>query len=549
MTVAFSPDGKTLASGSRDTSIRLWRFQGAGVDLLQGHTATVGQVAFSPDGRTLASASGDGTVQLWDAASKRPLRTLAGHAKDVYNVTFSPDGRLLASAGVDQTVRIWRAATGRTEKVLSHPAPVRGVAFSPGGRNVVSSDLKGTLRTWDLRSGQGRELGRQPGRTYYLDIHPTGTRVGVPHADGSARIWQLDSGSHLELRGHIAEVNTFAFSPDGELAATCSDDGTIRLWEAHTGHPRWRAPVLLTPSEPRRSPRLLTHQGWLDLVRGTRARPARPRSWQLALERRARLAAAARGDAGLCIYTHSGTLELWDRDTDKKLLVRPVDRVRRLLALGGKRCVFLGGDRVGLYERSGAYRLLRQDASAIEEDNGQILVAARGRVVVLDPSGGEIASFKSGPGVSAIARTRSWLAVGFENGNIELIPTGAGQPPGFTFEQAPSSPVVRLVPGPMKTLIAGFANGQLGIWHLRDGSQLIHERLHGRVIHLKLDRGRLIAATEIGDHVVLDLSIFREGYCPLLRSIWSKVPLVWEGGLPILRAPPGDHVCRSGGGA
>jgi hypothetical protein len=96
----------------------------------------------------------------------------------------------------------------------------------------------------------------------------------------------------------------------------------------------------------------------------------------------------------------------------------------------------------------------------------------------------------------------------------------------------------------MDTLIAGYANGLLGIWNLKDGKRLHDEHLHGAVLHLLLDGGRLYAATELGQHRVLDLRVFTQDYCSLVREIWSKVPFVWEGGLPVRRRPDPQHRCH-----
>jgi WD40 repeat protein len=236
--IAFSPDGKRLATASADHTAKLWdALNGRELLTLHGHTGDVRGIAFSPDGKRLATASADHTAKLWDAFSGRELLTLSGHADVVIGVAFSPDGKRLATTG-GGIAKLWDPISGQELLILrGHLGTVIGVAFSPDGKLLATTSMDRTAKVWNTVSGQelltlrGHSAGVQD-----VTFNSDGKRLATASADHTARVWDAVSGHELlALRGHTDTVISVAFSPDGKRLATASADQSAKLWDVFSG--------------------------------------------------------------------------------------------------------------------------------------------------------------------------------------------------------------------------------------------------------------------------------------------------------------------------
>jgi WD40 repeat protein/serine/threonine protein kinase len=328
--VAFSTDGKRLASGSWDQTVKVWDLTSSQeVCTCKGHLESVLGVAFSPDGKLLASTSADQTVKLWDAWTGECLHTYRSHANHVHSVAFSPDGQVLASASSDHTVRLWEVKTGTNEHgartIPVHDLPIRAVALSPDGTRSATVAEDGSVRVWDVATGRClHSLQGHTAKVTSVAFSPDGRRLVTAAEDFTLKQWEAQTGQELlSLKSHSGNVNSVAFSPDGRYLASASSEGAVRVWEAETGREvRTLSGHGVTVIDVAFSPdgRLLASAAWDQSVK----------LWDVATGREVQ---ALRGHEGsvlrvafrpdgkqLATSGSDNTIRLWDLETGQELL-------------------------------------------------------------------------------------------------------------------------------------------------------------------------------------------------------------------------------------
>ncbi|MCE2668650.1 MAG: WD40 repeat domain-containing protein [Microcystis sp. 49638_E5] len=238
--VNFSPNGKTLVSGSDDKTIKLWNVEtGQKLHTFEGHGGPVYSVNFSPDeGKTLVSGSDDKTIKLWNVETGQEIRTLKEHGGTVYSVNFSPDGKTLVSGSDDKTIKLWNVETGKEIRTLKgHKGPVYSVNFSRNGKTLVSGSGDKTIILWDVETGEKlHTFEGHNGPVYSVNFSHDGKTLVSGSGDKTIKLWNVEKPQEIRtLKGHNSRVRSVNFSPNGKTLVSGSWDNTIKLWNESTG--------------------------------------------------------------------------------------------------------------------------------------------------------------------------------------------------------------------------------------------------------------------------------------------------------------------------
>jgi WD40 repeat protein len=516
--VAYSPDGRRVLSGGADYTIRLWDVEtGEELKSSTGHSNVINSVAYSPDGKFAVSGSADRTVKIWNMENHRTVQTLYGHSLWVNAVCYSPDGRAIASASRDGTVRLWNAETGEPLRTLSgHHSEVFAVQFSPDGRHAASGASDGAIIFWDPESGRKeRTLTGHEGVIRSLVFSPDGRYLAsASSVDSTIRIWDAGTGRQIRSFG-VAGVESLSYSPDGRHIASGSMDNAVRLWDAETGA------------------EILTLAGRSSWARDLAYSPDGRHIAMGSTDRTVQIWETGTGRETLTLAGHTATVRSVSYSPDGKRIISGAadSSVRVWDAASGRELLTLWGHnsatRAVIYDPTGRFIVSGSSDASIKVWDAR--------------TGEELWTFKGHTGeVNALAYSPDGFAVasGSSDKTIKLWNV-AGNPPR-TFRGHASAVVSLAYSNNGARLVSGSTDGTVKLWDVKSGREL--ETFPGYSTHIKsglaYSPNGLFIAAAMKDHSVAIIDPEGERQPRFLRGHTSEI-------YSLAYSPDGQHLASA----
>ena len=458
-----SGDGTRIALVGRDQKVHVFdattgeRIFGDG---LEGHAARVTAVAFGLDGRSLASGDENGSIRLWDAQSGESLQRLAGHASAITSLAWSPLSDRLGSASVDGTVRIWDAELGQELQVLrGHTGETFGVAWDLRGETIFSSGEDGSINQWEVKSGRlVRTFAGHQGAVLSIAYDPNEGRLVSGSVDKTVRVWDVETGAAIVLQGHEEAVNDVAFSLGGDLVVSGAKDGTTHVWDsrgdlARTELAFHRWPIQAVAVQPTGEGRIVSCSERTVVNQRLTADDGELILWDSGSGEPLRRLRGHEGPITSVVFDHEGkrilsgsmdrTARLWDAQTGRLLKTfsgheKWIDAVA--ITHDGTRVITGSGDRIVRILDAETTEVLHElaghrgpvSALAISPDGTHL--ASAGKDVLIWDLGGALGEPDTALNISSSIRSLAYspdgqrLAVGLSNKHVQIweLSTGAG---------------------------------------------------------------------------------------------------------------------------